>query len=65
MRTRINTKLITTELEKRGWPQAELARRTGLTPQAISRILDEKTALLETLDKIGRVLGYKGKDLLL
>ena len=66
MRTRINTALIRKELKDRGWSQAELARRTGLSAQNITRILVEKTALLETLDKLAKALGYKkGKDLLL
>jgi transcriptional regulator with XRE-family HTH domain len=44
-------------IEKRGWTQRELARRTGLTPSAICQIcLGDTEPSLDTIRKLARVL---------
>lgn len=50
--------------EKRGIKSKELAERTGITPQSISRIENGKHDVsLTTLQKILTVMGYELKDL--
>lgn len=62
---------LTEELERRGWTQAELARRAGLTRQSVSNLLDpEKTQLgsmllRHTFAGLSQALQVPGEDLVL
>ncbi len=59
---RANTKNL---LEKLGWNQAELARRAGLKPPVVSRVLTGvNDPELDTLDAIAHALGVTSAQLL-
>lgn len=50
--------------ESKGITQAELAKKTGITQQAIQRIEGGQTRMPRSLDKIATVLGVKQEWLL-
>jgi len=51
--------------ERRGWSQAELARRAGLNNSVVHRAEHGQTAMtLVTLEKLAKALGVKPRRLL-
>ena len=55
---------IKLEMEKNGWNASELARRMGVSRQAISKIFSGNGITLKTIDKIADALGLNPKDLM-
>ena len=51
--------------ERKGWSQAELARRAGVAASVVSRAeRGETTITLENLDKLARALGVGPRSLI-
>lgn len=57
---------LLTQLEERGWSQSELARRVGVTRQAIGRIINEgRKPQIETINNIAMALGESPTELMI
>lgn len=52
---------IRTDARKQGWSDAELARRAGITPEALSRMRTSGGARFETLERLAAVVGQRLK----
>jgi addiction module HigA family antidote len=49
---------LAAELDRRGWSQAGLAHRCGITPNAVSRVLANRCGITPRLDgALARILG--------
>lgn len=55
---------IKSELVKKGWSASELARRMGVSRQAVSQLLRCTGVTLKTIDKIAVALDVNPKDLI-
>lgn len=62
---KVNSAKILKEIERLGWSKAKLADQIGMTRQAVGYILNRNIAKIETLNKIGKVLGLDPRDLLI
>ena len=62
---KVHSKKIKQELKRLKWTQTKLAKKAGITKQALSIILRRKTAQIETLNKIGEALNIDARDLLI
>lgn len=55
---------LTNEMDKRGWDQSELARRSGVTTSQVSRVVNrESRAGLDFCRRISHALGMRDIDL--
>ena len=55
---------IRLEMEKNGWNESELARRMGVSRQAVFAFFRRDGITLKTIDKIADALGLDPKDLI-
>ena len=55
---------IRLEMERNKWTPSELARRMGVSRQAVSKIFSGNGITLKTIDKIADALGLDPKDLI-
>ena len=55
---------IRLEMERYGWNDSELARRMGVSRQAVFKIFARNGITLKTIDKIADALGLNPKDLI-
>ena len=50
--------LLAAELERRGWSQAGLALRCGITPTSVARVMNNRQGITPRLDgALARILG--------
>ncbi len=62
---KINNKKLLGELKRRGLKQYQLAALANLSPASISVLLKRRNARIATINKIAKVLGVDGKDLMI
>ena len=63
MEVRVDSSLIRTERENRGWSQGHLARVTGLSLRTIQRIEKTGSASFESVTALASVLSVEVADL--
>ena len=61
---KLNFDLIDTLRTKKGWSRAELARQSGVTPAAISRIFSSKGKRSPTLETVGGIAKALGVEIM-
>ena len=61
---KVNTKKIKIETKRLGWTLSTLAIKVGIPRQTLYLVLQNETAQLSTLNKIGEALALDPKDLL-
>jgi len=62
---KLNTKKLLREMKQQKISPAELARRSGMTRQAVDYAIERESTKLVTLTVWGEILGIDPKDLLI